>query len=88
MVCPNKEMVSVKAIAIEEIPRQVVFAGDQAAVTLSGIEMQNVNVGCILCDAQNPVQVSCKFKARIIVFNSTVPITKGYPVSMKMTYQL
>lgn len=74
-------MATVKAVAIEDTPQQVVFAGDQVVVTLSGIEMQNVGVGYILCDPQVPVPIATKFQARIVVFNVTVPLTKGFPVS-------
>lgn len=77
LVCPNRELATVKSLHIEEISKTVTFAGDQVTVTLSGIEMQNVFVGNILCDPQKPVQVSSKFQARIVVFNVTVPITKG-----------
>ncbi|XP_044749379.1 HBS1-like protein isoform X1 [Coccinella septempunctata] len=80
LICPNKEIASVKSLSIDELLQNVVFAGDQATVTLSGIDMQNVSVGNILCDPQNPVQVATKFEARIVVFNVTVPITKGYNV--------
>ncbi|CAH0546694.1 unnamed protein product [Brassicogethes aeneus] len=80
LVCPNRESAIVKSLSIEEASQLVVFAGDQATVTLSGIEMQNVSVGNILCDPIRPVQVATKFQARIVVFNVQVPITKGYSV--------
>lgn len=69
-----------KALSIEEVPQQVAFAGDQVSVTLAGVEMQNLSVGYILCDGNFPVPVASKFEARLVVFNVTVPITKGYPV--------
>ncbi|CAG9816269.1 unnamed protein product [Phaedon cochleariae] len=80
LVCPNRESAIVKSLAIDEAPQAVVFAGDQATATLSGIEMQNVSVGNVLCDPTSPVQVASQFQARIVVFNVTVPITKGFPV--------
>ncbi|CAH1286544.1 unnamed protein product [Diabrotica balteata] len=80
LVCPNREAAVVKSLAIEEASKTVVFAGDQVTVALSGVEMQNVSVGNILCDPQSPVQVASKFLARIVVFNVTVPITKGFSV--------
>ncbi|KAI4471755.1 translation factor [Holotrichia oblita] len=80
LVCPSRELAVVKGVAIEESPKQFIFAGDQASVTLSGIEMQNVAVGFILSDPGNPVQISSKFQAKIVVFNVTVPITKGFSV--------
>lgn len=75
-------MATVKALSIDESSRTVVFAGDQVSTTLSGIEMHNVAVGYILCDPQSPVQVSSKFQARVVIFNVTVPITKGFPVRL------
>ncbi|XP_028133822.2 protein HBS1 isoform X2 [Diabrotica virgifera virgifera] len=80
LVCPNREAAVVKSLAIEEASKTVVFAGDQVTVALSGVEMQNVFIGNILCDPQSPVQVASKFLARIVVFNVTVPITKGFSV--------
>lgn len=74
-------MATVKSLAIEEVSKQVVFAGDQAVVTLAGVEMQNVGIGYILCDPQVPVPIASKFQARIVIFNVKVPITKGFPVS-------
>ncbi|XP_060519987.1 protein HBS1 [Cylas formicarius] len=80
LVCPNRELAIVKSISIEEVSQLTVFAGDQATVTLSNIEMQNVSVGNVLCDPNHPVPVSNKFEARIVVFNVTVPITRGFSV--------
>nr|CAH7757422.1 unnamed protein product [Callosobruchus chinensis] len=77
LVCPNREYATIKSLSIDDVPKSVAFAGDQVTAALSGIEMQNVSVGNILCDPQNPVQVAQKFEARIVVFNVTVPITKG-----------
>lgn len=85
LVCPTRELASVKALAIDDLSQQTAYAGDQVSITLSGIEMQNVAVGFILCDTQWPVQVASRFQARIVVFNVTVPITKGFPVSSKKT---
>lgn len=81
LLCPSKETAVAKALFIEELTQQVVFAGDQVSVTLSGVEMQNLSVGYILCDPSFPVPVSSKFEAKVVVFNVTIPITKGYSVS-------
>lgn len=64
------------------ILKWVGFSGDQATITLSGIEIQNVSIGNVLCDPHQPVPVSNKFEARIVVFNIAIPITKGYSVSL------
>ncbi|XP_066152396.1 protein HBS1 isoform X1 [Euwallacea fornicatus] len=80
LICPNKEQVVVKLISIDESPKTVAFAGDQATITLSGIDIQNVSIGNILCDPHNSVPVSTKFEARIVIFNIAIPITKGYSI--------
>lgn len=57
------------------------FAGDQVSAALNGIVIQNVSIGYVLCDLSQPITVSTKFEARIVVFNLTVPITLGHTVS-------
>lgn len=56
------------------------FAGDQVSLTLSGIEQQNVGIGNIICNPQNPVPVTTCFQAHIVVFAVKIPIFKGLPV--------
>jgi elongation factor 1 alpha-like protein len=68
-------------LSIDDVAVQVAFAGDQVSATLSGIDMQNVSVGYILCDPMQPIPVTSHFEARIVVFNIKLPITKGYSVS-------
>ncbi|XP_028164421.1 protein HBS1 [Ostrinia nubilalis] len=80
LVCPMKEMAEVRGISINEMSSNVAFAGDQVSVTLSGVDMQNISVGFILSDPIQPVPVTSRFEARLVVFNVKVPITKGYPV--------
>ncbi|XP_071446392.1 uncharacterized protein HBS1 [Hetaerina americana] len=80
LVQPQGELAQIKGIAIDELPAQVTFAGDQPCVTLSGIDMQNVMVGYILSDPANPLPVTSRITARIVVFNIKVPITRGFPV--------
>lgn len=84
LVCPTREMATVKSLSMEDTPKPMVFAGDQASVTLAGIEMQNVAIGYILCDPLVPVPIASKFQTRIVIFNVTVPITKGFPVSISL----
>ncbi|KAJ7387955.1 HBS1-like protein [Desmophyllum pertusum] len=42
--------------------------------------MMHVGVGSILCTSSSPIKCSTKLKARILVFNIRVPITKGFMV--------
>lgn len=64
-------------INIDELPVTSAYAGDRVNITLSNYDMQNVNIGYILCDPASPVPVTTKFEARIVIFNISVPITKG-----------
>ncbi|CAG2060420.1 unnamed protein product, partial [Timema podura] len=63
----------------------MVHAGDKVLVQPQNEaaivkDMQNVSVGYILCDPVKSISVTSHFEARIVVFNITVPITKGYSV--------
>lgn len=80
LVGASREQAQTKALQIDEIPQTNAFAGDQVSVTLSGVDMSTVSVGSVICDPQNPIPVTNRFQARILVFNVTVPITIGYPV--------
>lgn len=75
-----REQGQVKSMLIDEMTQNTVFAGDQVAVTLSGIDINNVTVGSVICDPQHPIPVTTRFQARILVFNIKVPITIGFPV--------
>lgn len=72
--------VSVPAITIDELPSPNAYAGDYVNVTLANFDQQHMAVGYILSDPAFPVPVASKFEARVVIFNVTVPITRGYPV--------
>lgn len=80
LVGASREQAQVKSITMDEFPQTSVFAGDQVSVTLAGVDINNVTVGCIICDPQTLIPVTLRFQARIIVFNVKVPITMGFPV--------
>lgn len=40
------------------------------------------SVGCVFCDPKEPIKVCTRFRARVLIFNIEVPITKGFPVSL------
>lgn len=73
------------AVMIDDMNTQTAYAGDYICATLSNYDQENIAVGYILCDPVFPVPASSKFEARIVVFNTTVPITKGYPVRLLIT---
>ncbi|XP_020799968.1 HBS1-like protein [Drosophila serrata] len=80
LVGASREQAQVKSMTMDEFPQTSVFAGDQVSVTLPALDINNVTVGCIICDPQTPIPVTTRFQARIIVFNVKVPITMGFPV--------
>ncbi|XP_064546332.1 protein HBS1 [Drosophila montana] len=80
LVGASREQAQVKSLSMDELTQTTVFAGDQISVTLAGIDISNITVGCIICDPQMPIPVTTRFQCRIIVFNVKVPITMGYPV--------
>lgn len=44
------------------------------------------SVGCVFCDPKEPIKVCTRFRARVLIFNIEVPITKGFPVSFCKNY--
>ncbi|KAG1689341.1 HBS1-like protein [Nymphon striatum] len=56
------------------------FAGDHVVISVSGIDMNNIFVGNIICDRHDPIKAGSVIRARVILFNPKVPITKGFPV--------
>ncbi|CAB0009047.1 unnamed protein product [Nesidiocoris tenuis] len=84
LVLPQNEMALIKAITMDEMPSQSSYAGDYVNLTLANFDQQNIAIGYILCDPAFPVPVTSRFEARVVIFNITVPITRGYPVVLHM----
>lgn len=82
LVCPVREVATVRSISLDDVPITSAFAGDQVTITLTGLDIQNLTVGCILSSSTNSVPVVQKFEAKIVVFNIKQPLTRGYPVSL------
>ncbi|KAK9310397.1 hypothetical protein QLX08_000372 [Tetragonisca angustula] len=80
LVLPRNETAVVKGLQIDEISTTNAFAGDHVSLTLSGIDQQNVGIGDIICNLQNPVPVTTRFQAHVVVFAVKIPIMKGLPV--------
>lgn len=66
----------------DEVSTTNAFAGDRVALTLAGIEQQNMSIGDIICNPQHPVRVTVCFQAHVVVFAIAKPITQGLPVVM------
>lgn len=82
LVLPRNEIAIVKGVQIDEVSIPNVFAGDHVALTLSGIDQQNVGIGDIICNPQNPISVTTCFQAHVVIFVVKIPIMKGLPVVM------
>lgn len=82
LVLPQNEIAVVKGLQSDEASTANAFAGDHVALTLAGIEQQNVGIGDIICNPQNPVPITTCFQAHVVIFAITKPITKGLPVVM------
>lgn len=80
LVLPRNETAVVKGLQVDEVSVTNAFAGDNISLMLSGIDQQNVGIGDIICNPQNPVPVTTRFQAHIVVFTVKMPIIKGLPV--------
>ncbi|VDI43502.1 Hypothetical predicted protein [Mytilus galloprovincialis] len=67
-------------LAINDVSYPCAFAGDHVTVTITGMDMNNIHVGSMLCDPTSPLKSATRIKAKIVLFNVEIPITKGFMV--------
>ncbi|KAJ3212960.1 HBS1-like protein [Dinochytrium kinnereticum] len=79
MLMPIGEQCTVKAIEILSDPVKWAVAGDNISLSVSGVDITQISVGNILCDAQRPVPVTTHFRAKIVTFDIRIPLTIGVP---------
>lgn len=80
LVQPAGDLAVVKAVTMDDSDNTCGFAGDHVTVVLTGMDMAHVNVGSVLCDPQNSIKSAMRIRARIVIFNLELPITKGFTV--------
>ncbi|GAA6066626.1 HBS1-like protein, partial [Tachysurus ichikawai] len=80
LVMPPNETCTVKGIALHDEPLDWAAAGDHVSLTVTGMDIIKINVGCVFCDPKEPIRSCTRFRARILLFNIEVPITQGFPV--------
>ncbi|XP_002731628.1 HBS1-like protein [Saccoglossus kowalevskii] len=80
LVMPAAEQGYVKTVFIHDEDTKWACAGDQAVLTVTGIDQMKVNVGSVLCSPVEHIRSTNRVQARVIIFNIEVPITRGYPV--------
>uniref|UniRef100_A0A8D1VHF2 HBS1-like protein n=1 Tax=Sus scrofa TaxID=9823 RepID=A0A8D1VHF2_PIG len=71
---------SFPGITLHDEPVDWAAAGDHVSLTLVGMDIIKINVGCIFCGPKEPIKACTRFRARILIFNIEIPITKGFPV--------
>ncbi|XP_054013302.1 protein HBS1 isoform X2 [Hylaeus anthracinus] len=82
LVSPRCESAVIKGLQVDEVSITNAFAGDHVALTLSGIDQQNVGIGDIICNVQHPVPITTSFQAHVVIFAVKIPVVKGLPVIM------
>ncbi|XP_008944979.1 PREDICTED: HBS1-like protein, partial [Merops nubicus] len=80
LAMPPNETCTAKGITLHDEPVDWAAAGDHVSLTLTGMDIIKINVGCVFCDPKEPVKVCTRFRARVLIFNVEIPITKGFPV--------
>ncbi|XP_041043428.1 HBS1-like protein isoform X1 [Carcharodon carcharias] len=80
LVMPPNETCTVKGIALHDEPLDWAAAGDHVTLTVTGVDIIKVNVGCIFCDQKAPIKTCTRFRARVLTFSIDTPITQGLPV--------
>uniref|UniRef100_A0A8C2DIG1 HBS1-like protein n=1 Tax=Cyprinus carpio TaxID=7962 RepID=A0A8C2DIG1_CYPCA len=69
-----------KGITLHDEALDWAAAGDHVSLTVTGMDIIKINVGCIFCDPKEAIRACTRFRARILLFNIEVPITQGFPV--------
>ncbi|KAH0622321.1 hypothetical protein JD844_024514 [Phrynosoma platyrhinos] len=80
LAMPPNETCTVKGIALHNETVDWAAAGDHVSLTLTGMDIIKINVGCIFCSPKEPIKACTRFRARVLIFNIEIPITKGFPV--------
>ncbi|KAL5015705.1 hypothetical protein ScPMuIL_005294 [Solemya velum] len=79
-VMPSADNAVIKGILQDEMPIPYAFAGDHVTMTITGLDITKVNMGNVICDMTNPVKVATRIRARVVIFNLKMPITRGFMV--------
>ncbi|XP_076874765.1 HBS1-like protein isoform X2 [Brachyhypopomus gauderio] len=80
LAMPPNETCTVKGITLHDEALDWAAAGDHVSLTVTGMDIIKINVGCVFCHPKEPIRACSRFRARILLFNIEVPITQGFPV--------
>lgn len=81
MVQPLNEIAAVKNIENGEglpVIGGASFAGEHVSLILTGVDATAIASGSVIVDPAAPLPVTKVFRAKVLVFNVDVPVTKGY----------
>ncbi|OMJ13893.1 HBS1-like protein [Smittium culicis] len=77
---PCGEQAVVKSINVDYSTEPYAVAGDSVIAMLSGIDIQMYHVGSMVCSLNAQISPVSRFTAQIAIFETPIPITKGYSV--------
>ncbi|XP_064412140.1 HBS1-like protein isoform X2 [Latimeria chalumnae] len=80
LAMPPNETCTVKGITLHDEAVDWAAAGDHVILTVTGMDIIKINVGCVFCDPREPIKACTRFRARVLIFNIEVPVTQGFPV--------
>ncbi|KAF5896722.1 HBS1-like protein isoform X1, partial [Clarias magur] len=80
LAMPPNETCTVKGITLHDEALDWAAAGDHVSLTVTGMDIIKINVGCVFCDPKEPIRACTRFRARILLFNIEFPVTQGFPV--------
>nr|DBA26683.1 TPA: hypothetical protein GDO54_010912 [Pyxicephalus adspersus] len=80
LAMPPNETCTVKGITLHDEAVDWAAAGDHVSLTLTGMDIIKINIGCVFCSQSEPIKACTRFQARVLIFNFDVPITQGFPV--------
>ncbi|KAH6580704.1 hypothetical protein BASA60_002775 [Batrachochytrium salamandrivorans] len=77
---PIGESGQVRAIEVDGTGVAWASAGDHVSISFSGLDIQQLSMGDILCEPAAPVPVTNHFRAQIVTLDITTPLTIGVPI--------
>ncbi|XP_061097410.1 HBS1-like protein isoform X2 [Conger conger] len=80
LAMPPNESCTVKGITLHDEPIDWAAAGDHVSLTVTGMDIIKINVGCVFCDMKESIKACTRFRARVLLFNIELPVTQGFPV--------
>ncbi|KAF5393712.1 hypothetical protein D9757_000304 [Collybiopsis confluens] len=81
-VLPGDETAIVKMIEVKDKSVPWAAAGANATLYLTSIDPVHLNIGNVLCPLTNLVPLATTFTARIIIFDTQIPITSGTSIEL------